>query len=97
MVYICVCGLSPTACCVCVHRLLQSSHAGAEDGPGSVRGAGEDESPRSLEDYDGPERDVDPGGVPMVHLPLHRHLTCRGVCREKTLVSSSPIDLYSQH
>ena len=65
--------------CVCVFsRLLQSSHAGTEDRPGGVRGASEDENPESLADHDGSQCHVDPGGLPMVHMPLHRHLTSRG-------------------
>ncbi|XP_054627599.1 growth hormone-regulated TBC protein 1-A isoform X3 [Dunckerocampus dactyliophorus] len=53
--------------------LLQSSHARVKDRPGSVGGAGEGQVPQSVEDHDGSQRNVDPGGVSVVHLSLHRH------------------------
>lgn len=72
--------------CVCVYRLLQSSHAGAKDGPGGVRGATENKSPQRVADHGGSERHVDPGGLPVVHLPLHRRLASGGECQHVTAI-----------
>lgn len=59
-------------------RLFHSRHVGAKDGPGGVGGTSEGEKSQSVADHDGPECHLDPGGLPVVHLSLHRRLTGRG-------------------
>lgn len=59
-------------------RLLLPGYAGAEDGPGGSGGACEGEDPCCVAAHDPARGDVDAGGVPLVHLPVHRHLACRG-------------------
>ena len=51
-------------------RLLQPLDAGPEDGPGGARGAGEAEAASGGGADGRPWRAVDPGRVPLVHLPV---------------------------
>uniref|UniRef100_A0A8C2Y0B7 Rab-GAP TBC domain-containing protein n=1 Tax=Capra hircus TaxID=9925 RepID=A0A8C2Y0B7_CAPHI len=51
-------------------RLLQPLDAGPEDGPGGARGAGADEAAGGGSADGRPRRAVDPGRVPLVHLPF---------------------------
>lgn len=54
-------------------RLLHGSHDGSEDGPGGAGRAGEGEGTRRVAADAAAQRHVVPGGVPLVHLPFHRH------------------------
>lgn len=55
------------------YRLLQPSHARAEDWPDGSWGVGEGQSPCSRPADGSVSRHMDPGGVTLVHLPLHWH------------------------
>lgn len=58
---------------VVAFRLLRTKHAGPSNGSRSAWRAHQVKSSYRLEGYESAQCNVDPGGLKMVHLPLHRH------------------------